>query len=118
MADLSNTLPEQVEINAVRRLEYSTETVVTDAGFEVRNARWAEPLRVYEITYPHAPRDDAVYLAVKQLYEDSLGGLYSFNFKDWTDGAIVPVRFDSPLEIESPTGSIDHIVAMRLKEVR
>lgn len=118
MADLACTLPEEVEIGAMRRLEYSTETTTTDGGFEVRNARWAEPLRVYELSYPHAVRTDPVYLAVLELYEEALGGLYSFNFKDWIDGSTVTVRFDSPLEIDSPAGHLDHIVSMTLKEVR
>lgn len=118
MPDLATTLPEEVEIGAMRRLEYSTETVTTDGGFEVRNARWSEPLRVYEIAYPHATRDDAVYLAVVALYEEALGKLYSFTFHDWIDDVDVDVRFDSPLEIETPAGHLDHIVSMRLMEVR
>lgn len=118
MPDLASTLPEEVEIGAMRRLEYSTDTVTTDAGFEVRNARWSEPLRVYEITYPHSRRDDANYLAVVALYEEALGNLYSFTFHDWIDDADVTVRFDSPLEIETPAGHLDHIVSMVLKEVR
>lgn len=118
MVDLARTLPEEVEIGATRRLEYSTEVVETDGGFEVRNSRWSQPLRVFEITYPHATRTDPVYQAVKELYDEARGGLYSFNFKDWTDGQIVAVRFDSPLEIDTPAGHLDHIVSMTLKEVR
>lgn len=118
MADLARTLPEEVEIGAVRRLDYSTDTVVTDGGYEVRNGRWSAPLRVYEISFPHATRDDPVYQAVVELYEEALGNLYSFNFKDWIDGAIVAVRFDCPLEIDTPAGHLDHIVSMKLKEVR
>lgn len=118
MPDLASTLPEKVELGAVRRLEYRTDTVITDGGFEVRNARWAEPLRIYEISLPHSTRDDPDYLAVKALYEEALGGLYSFSFTDWTDESTVTVRFDSALEIETPASHLDHIVAIRLKEVR
>ncbi len=81
MADLASTLPEEVEIGAVRRLEYSTTVVTTDGGFEVRRGRWATPLRVYEISYPHAERDDPVYQAVLALYEEALGMSFSFMFK-------------------------------------
>lgn len=118
MADLTSTLPDEVEIGAMRRLEYKTDVVETDGGFEVRNARWSEPLKVYEISYPHSQRTDANYLAVLALYDEAKGGLLSFNFTDWTDDTTVEVRFDSPLEIESPAGHLDHIVSMRLKEVR
>lgn len=118
MADLASTLPPEVEIGAVRRLDYSTTVVTTDGGFEVRRGRWATPLRVYEISYPHAERDDPIYLAVLALYEEALGMAYSFLFRDWTDDTLVTVRFDSPLEIDSPNGFLDHIVSMRLKEVR
>lgn len=118
MPDLASTLPAAVEIGAMRRLEYKTDTVTTDGGFEVRNARWAEPIRVYEVSYPHKNRDDPNYLAILALYDEALGGLFSFSFTDWTDKSIVAVRFDSPLEIETPVDHLDHIVGMRLKEVR
>lgn len=118
MADLALTLPESVEIGARRILDYSTEVVTTDGGFEVRNARWSTPLRVFEVNYPTSLRDGADHKEVLAIYEAALGGLLSFNFKDWTDGQIVPVRFDSPLEIESPATHLDQIVSVRLKEVR
>lgn len=118
MADLASTLPEEVEIGAIRRLEYSTDVTTTDGGFEVRNARWATPLKVFELSYPHATRDDAIYQAVVALYAEAVGNLYSFTFHDWIDDADVTVRFDSPLEIDTPAGHLDHIVSMRLKEVR
>lgn len=118
MADLALTLPEDVEIGARRILDYSTEVVTTDGGHEVRNARWSAPLRVYEISWPMSLRDGAVHLAVIDLYERAIGGLYSFRFKDWTDGQFVDVRFDGPLEIEATASHLDQIASMRLKEVR
>lgn len=118
MVDLARTLPEEVEIGAHRRLEWKTDVTETDGGFEVRNSRWSQPLRVFEISYPHSTRTGSIYLAVLDLYEEAKGGLYSFNFKDWTDGQIIPVRFDSALEIDTPAGHLDHIVSMVLKEVR
>jgi hypothetical protein len=118
MADLSSTLPPQVEIGALRRLRYSTEIVTTDGGAEVRNARWEEPLREFEISFPISDRDNSIYNAVKDLYDEALGGLYSFNFVDWTDGTTVAVRFDSPLPITGVTPELDHIETMTLVEVR
>lgn len=118
MADLARSLPQEVEIGAVRTLDYGTEIVTTDGGYEVRNNRWATPLRVYDISFPHSTRDGATYLDVLDLYEEAHGNLYSFNFTDWTDESTVTVRFDTPLQIETPAGHLDHIVSMRLKEVR
>lgn len=117
-ADLALMLPEEVEIGAHRRLDWGTDIVTTDGGWEARNNRWSSPLRVYEITFPHATRDDSVYVAVRDAYEQAQGNLYSFNFTDWTDGQNVVVRFDSPLEMDTPAGEIDHIVGVVLKEVR
>lgn len=117
-ADLATTLPPQVEINAHRRLEYVTETVVTDGGFEVRNNRWADPLRTYEVSFPHARRDNAVYTAVVALFHEAKGSLYSFTFHDYIDDEDVVVRFDSALEIDTPTPDLDHIVSVVLKEVK
>lgn len=118
MPDLVSTLPEEVEIGAVRRFDRRTQVVEQDSGFEVRNNRWSDGLRVYEISFPTARRDDPVYLAVKALYEEAEGQLYSFSFTDWTDESTVTVRFASELEIQSPAGLLDHIVSMVLKEVR
>lgn len=117
-ADLATTLPPEVEIGAHRRLEWGTLTVMTDGGYEVRNNRWSSPLRVYEVSYPHAGRDDPIYQAVIDLYAEAQGNLYSFYFTDWTTQEQVIVRFDSPLEIDTPMGHLDHIVSMVLREVR
>ena len=118
MADLATTLPPEVEIGAMKRLEYSTDVVTMDSGAEVRNARWAAPLRVYEISFPHARSDNAIFLAVKALYEEALGQTFSFRFNDYEDNQTVTVRFDSQLEMESPGADLHHIVSVRLKEVR
>lgn len=118
MADLATTLPDYLEAGAVRRLDRSTQVVTQDNGFEVRNNRWASPLRVYEVNFMSSERDGAAYLAVLDLYDEAEGGLYSFNFTDWTDGTTVAVRFDSELQIQTPVAHLDQIVSVVLKEVR
>lgn len=121
MAHLIASLPQEIELGAVRRLDYGTETVQTDGGYEVRNNRWSAPLRVYEISYPPAHRDDPVYLAILNLYDEAEGMLHSFDYHEWideTESTIVPVRFDSPLEITGLTPDIDQVVSLVLKEVR
>lgn len=114
-------LPEEVELGAVRHAEWGTEVVTTDSGREVRNSRWAEPKRSYEVSFPPASRDDAIYQAVIALYEQMEGSLHSFNLVDWTDesgGTVVPVRFDSPLVITGIATHLDHIETMTLVEVK
>lgn len=118
MSHLDQYLPSTVEQGAIRRLEYSTEVVTTDGGFEVRNARWSTPLRTYEISFPTSKRTADTYLAVRALYEAAKGGLHSFNFKDWTAGEVVAVRFDTPLNIQGIDHNLDHIETLTLKEVR
>jgi uncharacterized protein (TIGR02217 family) len=118
MTHLASTLPSTVEIGATRRLNFGTEIITTDSGAEVRNNRWAEPLRTYDVSFPIASRDDPTYLAVIALYAEAQGNLHSFDFKDWTDGSTVPVRFDGPLTSSGITPELEHIVEMVLVEVR
>lgn len=121
MAHLTETLPRQIELGAIRRVEWGTDVVTTDGGYEVRNNRWASPLRTYEVSFPTSLRDGTIYEAVVALYELAEGGLHSFNFIDWTDetgSTIVPVRFDSALEITGAATHLDHIETLTLREVR
>jgi hypothetical protein len=49
------------------------------------------------------------------------GALHTFLMTDWQDetgGTVVRVRFDSPLEITTPAGHLDHIETLTLKEVK
>lgn len=118
---LSDYLPEELELGPVERTEWNIEIVTTDGGYEARNSRWANPLRTFEVSFPPSTRDGTVYQAVKDLFDDSMGGLHSFNYRMWTDETgmtVIPVRFDSPMEIEGIAGHLDHIATFTLKEVR
>lgn len=99
MTHLVTTLPDRIEINALRREEWSTDIISTDGGTERRESRWEAPRRSYDVNLPLTKRDDADYLATKVLYAAAKGNLHSFNFKDWTDDEIIPVRFDGPLTL-------------------
>lgn len=121
MADLMSTLPEEIEIGAVKRTNWNTEVITTDGGREVRNALWDEPLVTYECSIPTSTRDGAVYQAVVALYEEAMGKLFTFGFVDWTDetgSTTVTVRFDSDLQITGVAGHIDHIDTFTLLQVR
>jgi uncharacterized protein (TIGR02217 family) len=117
---LSDYLPREIEIGAIRRLENKTEVVETDGGFEVRNNRWTRAKLVFELSFPTSTRDGTVYQDVIALFNLAEGGLHSFNFHDWTDesgGTVISVRFDSPLEIAGVATHIDHIETLTLREV-
>lgn len=115
---LDSTLPDSVEIGAQRRLNWNTEVVSTDSGAEVRNNRWAAPLRTYDVSFPVSRRDDATYAAVLALYEEAQGNLHSFTFRDWADDEDVAVRFDGPLSTVGIMSELEHIVEVTLVEVR
>lgn len=120
MAHLDAFLPTSVEIGAVKRFVWMPEIVTTDGGNEVRNQRRSRATRYYDCAMPTCTRDNADYLAVLQLFEDSLGGTDSFNLTDWTDESgetVVKVRFDGELQITSPAGHLDHIDTFTLVEV-
>lgn len=85
MAHIATRLSQNVEINAVRRQRWDVEVVTSDGGSEVRNSRWSQPLLEFDVSYPTALRDDAVFQSVLQAYLATGGGLDSFAFTDWTD---------------------------------
>lgn len=119
MGHLNTTLPNEIEAGATQIRDYQTQIVTTDGGHEVRNNRWASPLRRYEASYSALERDGATHAAVMDLFDEAEGSLHTFNFQDWTDGSgsLRVVRFDGPLEV---TGIAEHLdeVTIRLVEVR
>lgn len=119
MGHISTTLPDEIETGATQVRDYSTQIVTTDGGYEVRNNRWASPLRRYEATYTALERADATHAAVMDLFEEAEGSLHTFNFQDWTDGSgtLRVVRFDGPLEVIGIANHLDD-VTIRLVEVR
>jgi len=119
MTHLTARLPATVEQGAIRKERYSTDIVETDGGNEVRNARWAEPLRTWEVSFPTSNRNDPTYLSVKSLFRTALGSLHTFEFADWAEyGAIRKVRFDSSMQITGIDIRLDHIDTLTLVEVR
>lgn len=117
MAHLSTELPDRIALGAVRREEWGTEIVGTDAGTEVRNNRWSSPLRVYDVSMPLMDRTDADYIALRALYEEAQGSLHSFDMTTWPDDETVTVRFDGPLQLTGVTPDIDQL-SFTLVEVR
>lgn len=118
MTHLARALPQEIALGPVSRADWGIEVIETDGGHEVRNARWSSPLRTFEVSFPPSLRDGAVYNEVKDLFDESMGGLHSFNFEDWTEDRTLKVRFDSPLEIIGEAMHLDRIATFTLKEVR
>lgn len=121
MSHFTTRLTQKIEIGAVRRIMFDTEIIKTDGGNEVRNSRWATPLRSYDIALPPCTRDNVDYLSLIQMWNVTLGGLHSFDFVDWIDqtgNTVVNVRFDTPLQITGIAGHLDHIDTITLQEVR
>lgn len=118
MSHLDTPFPNRIELGAVRREDWNTQVNTSDDGLEVRNNRWSTSLRSYDISLPLMLRTDADYIALRALFAEAEGSLHSFDFIDWSDGATVPVRFDTPLNITGHTPDHDHIDTFTLVEVR
>jgi hypothetical protein len=116
MAHINSTLPQSVELGAVRRIEWRPEIVPMDSGHEVRNQRHSRSKRSYDLSFPPSERDGTAYLAVIQMFYDTLGGVDTFNFVDWADDAVVKVRFDTGLQTTGMAIHLDHIDTFTLIE--
>lgn len=83
MTFIDQRLPQEVEINAVRReTEPGTTIVKTDSGHEVVNIRHAQNLLAYDIGYPTSDFDGSIAVAVKEMWKASRQGI-AFRFRDW-----------------------------------
>jgi uncharacterized protein (TIGR02217 family) len=119
MAHLDTNLPESVELGATKRIEWRPEIVTTDSGHEVRNQRRSRSKRYYDLSFPPSERDGTAYLAVLAMFDDTMGGVDTFNFVDWTDetgNTVVKVRFDTDLQITGLAIHLDHIDTFTLIE--
>ena len=115
------TFPQRISLGAVTEQDWGVEVIETDGGRAKRNQRWAAPLRRFEVAMPIMERSDTDYLALLDLWEDSLGGLHSFDYidhKDQTDSTTIAVRFATPLRTVSVTPWLESVEPFTLEEVR
>jgi hypothetical protein len=112
------SLPTAIEKGSVRLLQQDKEVVETDGGYEVRNTRWASPLRSFQIGFNNKPLSDANHAAVETMWRDTSGGTDTFNFFDEKSGDTARVRFDGELQFVNTTMQIYRIDTFTLKEVR
>lgn len=116
---LAIQMTENVEIGAMRVLNQDALEVVTqDSGHEVRNLRSSDEPRQWQVALPvvDIDQDTTDYDSVRQMWLDTLRGLYAFDFYDFVDGTVYPVRFASPLQITAPAGHLRHVDTFTLKE--
>jgi len=85
MAFITTRLPMEVEIGATRRDVEDIGVVTTDGGWEVRNARAAQSLMEYDISFPMSLRTGSIYLQVLAMYKAARGQLHGFLFRDWAN---------------------------------
>lgn len=112
-------LPTAIENGARRTKRRDIGVATQDNGNEVRNTRWSGPLRVWEIEFNNADIDHPDHATVEQMWDDTLSGVYTFN---WTDEKAnnepVRVRFDADLTFTNTVGPFYHLDTFVIKEVR
>lgn len=119
MSDLSDFLPQRIELNALKRIAWDVEQIPVGSGIVVRNSHRSRPDQWWEITLPLMEYDDPDLVALEALYADAEGTTFSFNFHDFadpTDGTIVSVRFDSELQVRNITSTLRHVDTLILVE--
>lgn len=128
MGHITSQLTRNIEIGAVRvHGQDSLEVVTTDNGVETRNLRSEDEARRYQVSMPTVNVGDVFngilagdttdYDALREMWRITNRGLDSFDFYDFVDDEIVPVRFEGPLQITAPVGHLRHIDTFTLKEV-
>ncbi|MCE3233055.1 MAG: hypothetical protein K0R98_1312 [Rickettsiaceae bacterium] len=63
--------------------EYSTDIVITNGGYEQRNANWEQARAVYNIA--HGVKTQSQLDALIAFFRARQGRAYGFRFKDWSD---------------------------------
>ena len=75
--------PMAISLGATGGPERRTDVVLTASGREERNARWANSRRKYNVGYGLRSLDDIQ--AVVLFFEERMGRLHAFRFKDHAD---------------------------------
>lgn len=87
---LNATLDAEILVGAKCRPRYSTDIIVTDGGYEVRNSRWAYPLHQYEFDLmPGYRTDDEALESFIDTFHAAGGAAGVFRFHYWRDMPVV-----------------------------
>jgi len=75
--------PADIAFGSMGGPQYSTDIVITQGGFEQRNANWAQARARYNVA--HGVKTQAQLDALIAFFRARKGRAYAFRFKDWTD---------------------------------
>lgn len=83
MAFIETRFPTDIAYGATGGPEYSTDIVITQGGYEQRNANWSQARAVYNVA--HGVKTQVQLNALIAFFRARKGRADGFRFKDWTD---------------------------------
>src|SRR6185295_947457 len=87
MAFIETRFPTDIAYGSAGGPEYSTDIVITQSGYEQRNANWSAARARYNVA--HGVRTQAQLDDLIAFFRARKGKAHGFRFKDWTDYKIV-----------------------------
>src|SRR5688500_4642354 len=83
MAFIEIRFPTDISYGSGGGPEYSTDIVITQSGYEQRNANWAQARASYNVA--HGVKTQAQLDTLIAFFRARKGRADGFRFKDWTD---------------------------------
>jgi uncharacterized protein (TIGR02217 family) len=83
MAFVEVRFPTDIAFGSTGGPEYSTDVVITQSGYEQRNANWSQARARYNVA--HGVKTQAQLDALIAFFRARKGRADGFRFKDWTD---------------------------------
>jgi uncharacterized protein (TIGR02217 family) len=83
MAFIETRFPTDIAYGSVGGPQYSTDIVITQSGYEQRNANWSQARAQYNVA--HGVKTQAQLDALIAFFRARKGRADGFRFKDWTD---------------------------------
>lgn len=83
MAFIETRFPTDISYGSSGGPEYSTDVVITQSGYEQRNANWSQARASYNVA--HGVKTQAQLDALIAFFRARKGRADGFRFKDWTD---------------------------------
>jgi len=83
MAFIETRFPTDIAYGSAGGPQYSTDIVITQSGYEQRNANWSQARAQYNVA--HGVKTQAQLDALIAFFRARKGRADGFRFKDWTD---------------------------------
>jgi uncharacterized protein (TIGR02217 family) len=83
MAFIETRFPTDIAYGSVGGPQYSTDIVITQSGYEQRNANWSQARAQYNVA--HGVKTQAQLDTLIAFFRARKGRADGFRFKDWTD---------------------------------